>query len=140
MVYWLDNSGLALEKAFQAGTVLQEHCEVGNKAEAVSRVDTDVEEEAALALELSVLVVQAGWWAPVGLVVDMAVAQVRHALDRGSGSVLLDIEVGTSLVVSSIFELAEGMDVALELADLALGSAEVEVAPQLAQGQDMAEM
>lgn len=53
VVYWLDNNGQLLELAFQAGTVLQEHCEVGSKAEVVSRVDTDV--------ELSALVVQAGW-------------------------------------------------------------------------------
>lgn len=65
VVYWLDNNGLLQELAFQAGTALQEHCEVGNKAEVVSRVDTGVEEE-ALAPELSALVVQAGWAAPVG--------------------------------------------------------------------------
>lgn len=59
-VYSLDNNGLLLELAFQAGTVLQEHCEVGNKAELVSLVDSDVEEK-ALALELSALVVQPGW-------------------------------------------------------------------------------
>lgn len=51
---------------------------------------------------------------------------------------LLDIEVGT-LVVLSISDPVEGMDVALELFDLALCSAEVGVAPLLAQGQDMAE-
>lgn len=62
---WLDNSEPALERAFQAGTVLQEQCAVGNKAEVVSRVDTGVE-EVALALVLSVLVGQAGWKAPVG--------------------------------------------------------------------------
>lgn len=62
---WLDNSEPALERVFQAGIVLQEHCEAGNKAEVVSQVDTDVEEE-ALALELPALVGQAGWKAPVG--------------------------------------------------------------------------
>lgn len=56
----LDNNGLLLELAFQAGIVLQEHCEMGNKAEVVSLECSDVEEK-ALALELSVLVVQAGW-------------------------------------------------------------------------------
>lgn len=64
-VYSLDNNGLPLELAFQPGTVLLEHCEVGNKTEVVSRVDSDVEEK-ALALKLSALVVQAGWWAPAG--------------------------------------------------------------------------
>ena len=53
-VYSLDNNGLLLELTFQAGTVLQEHCEVGNKAEVVFLVDSDVD-------ELSALVVQAGW-------------------------------------------------------------------------------
>jgi len=51
----------------------------------------------------------------------------------------LDIGVGT-LVVLSISDPVEGMDVALEPFDLAHGSAEVEAAPLLAQGQDMAEM
>ena len=59
-VWSLDSNGLLLELAFQAGTVLQEHCEVGNKAEVVSRVDSDVEKK-ALVLVLSALVVQAGW-------------------------------------------------------------------------------
>lgn len=56
----LDNNALLLELAFQAGTVLQEHCEMSNKVEVVSLVCSDVEEK-ALALELSVPVVQAGW-------------------------------------------------------------------------------
>lgn len=51
----------------------------------------------------------------------------------------LDIEVGT-LVVLSISDPVEGMDVALGLFDLVHGSAEVGVAPLLAQGQDMVEM
>lgn len=51
----------------------------------------------------------------------------------------LDIEVGT-LVVLSISDPVEGMDVALELFDLVPGSAEVGVARLLAQGQDMVEM
>lgn len=53
-VYSLDNNGLLLELTFQAGTVLQGHCEVDNKAEVVFLVDSDVE-------QLSALVVQAGW-------------------------------------------------------------------------------
>jgi len=50
----------------------------------------------------------------------------------------LDIGVGT-MVVLSLSDPGEGMDVALEQFDFAHGS-EVGVAPLLAQGQDMAEM
>ena len=64
--------------------------------------------------------------------------QEQHVLDKESGSVPLDIEVGTLEV--SIFDPVEGMDAALEPTDLALGSAEAEVAPLRVQGQDMAEM
>ena len=43
-------------------------------------------------------------------------------------------------MVSSVFDPAEGMDVVLAPADLALDSAGVGVAPLLEQGQDTAEM
>lgn len=60
VVYWLDNSAPALDQACQAGSVLQEHCEVDSKAGAVSRLDTDVE-QAVLALELSALMATTDW-------------------------------------------------------------------------------
>lgn len=135
LVYWLDNSGLALECCFQAGSEVWQYCVVGSMAEAaaeaevVSHWHTDV--------ELFVLVEQADWWAPVGQVGGTALLQAQHVLDRVAGLVLIGTAVGT-LVVSAVSDPVLDMEAALESLGLAVGNAELVEAPLF--GQDMAEM